>query len=136
MSASYRFGIEEEFFLADAATRNTPGKTAKAFDDDVHRRLPDAEREVMQSQIEIASKPIKAKKTIAAPPITPPNPLGIKGCQFVGLTIKEPNAITKITTASFMMTIVVLAVALSRMPKIRSAVTAATMMNAGKSKAI
>ncbi len=57
MSASYRFGIEEEFFLADATTRNTPGKAAKAFHADVHQRMPDVERELMQAQIEIASKP-------------------------------------------------------------------------------
>ena len=57
MSASYRFGIEEEFFLADATTRNTPGKAAKAFHADVKQRMPDVERELMQSQIEIASKP-------------------------------------------------------------------------------
>ena len=57
MSASYGFGIEEEFFLADATTRNTPGKAAKAFHDDVRQRMPDAERELMQAQIEIASKP-------------------------------------------------------------------------------
>ena len=57
MSASYRFGIEEEVFLADATTRNTPGKAAKAFHDDVRQRMPDAERELMQAQIEVASKP-------------------------------------------------------------------------------
>ncbi len=70
MSASYRFGIEEEFFLADATTRNTPGKSAKAFHSDVHQRLPDAERELMQSQIEIASKPTEsfaeARSTLSA----------------------------------------------------------------------
>ena len=57
MGASYRFGIEEEFFLADATTRNTPGKSAKGFHHDVRKQVPDAERELMQSQIEIASKP-------------------------------------------------------------------------------
>ena len=57
MSESYRFGIEEEFFLADATTRNTPGKAAKAFHADVRQQLPDAERELMQAQIEVASKP-------------------------------------------------------------------------------
>ena len=70
MSASYRFGIEEEFFLADAMTRNTPGKTAKAFHADVRQRMPDAERELMQSQIEIASKPTddfaEARSTLTA----------------------------------------------------------------------
>ena len=70
MSASYRFGIEEEFFLADATTRNTPGKAAKAFHDDVKQRMPDAERELMQAQIEIASKPTddfaEARSTLTA----------------------------------------------------------------------
>ncbi len=40
MDASYQFGIEEEFFLADATTRDTPGKAAKAFHRDVQARLP------------------------------------------------------------------------------------------------
>ncbi len=70
MSASYRFGIEEEFFLADATTRSTPGRAAKAFHAEVRQRLPDAERELMQSQIEIASKPTEgfaeARATLAA----------------------------------------------------------------------
>ena len=33
-----------------------------------------------------ASKPKKAKKTIAAPELTPFNPKGIKGVQLTGLT--------------------------------------------------
>ena len=57
MDASYQFGIEEEFFLADTTTRDTPSKAAKAFHRDVQARLPDAERELMHSQIEIASQP-------------------------------------------------------------------------------
>jgi hypothetical protein len=59
---------------------------------------------------------MKAKKTMAAPLMTPPNPLGMNGCQFVGLTMNAPSAITKTTTATLMMTMVVLTVALSRIP--------------------
>ena len=71
---------------------------------------------VSSAVVETASKPIKAKKTIAAPPIRPGKPCGINGCQFVGCTIKAPKAMTKTTTATLIKTIVVLVVALSRMP--------------------
>lgn len=57
MATDYQFGIEEEFFLADALTRGTPGRTVKAFHADVHAKLPKVERELMQSQVEIASPP-------------------------------------------------------------------------------
>ena len=36
--------------------------------------------------VETASKPMYAKKTIAAPVITPCTPFGANGCQFGGLT--------------------------------------------------
>src|SRR5205814_10621181 len=39
---------------------------------------------VSSAVVETASKPIKAKNTIAAPLITPPIPVGRKGCQLVG----------------------------------------------------
>ena len=57
MAARYRFGIEEEFFLADAATRGTPAGRLKAFHADAKARLPEAERELLQLQIETASAP-------------------------------------------------------------------------------
>jgi len=57
MSADYRFGIEEEFFLADAATRGSPRRSVKAFHREVHDRLPKVERELLQAQLEIASPP-------------------------------------------------------------------------------
>ncbi len=57
MSADYRFGIEEEFFLADTATRGTPGRAVKAFHREIHDRLPKVERELLQAQVEIASPP-------------------------------------------------------------------------------
>jgi carboxylate-amine ligase len=57
-TSSFRFGIEEEFFLADARTRGTPRSgLAKAFHSEVARRIPDAEREMLQSQIEISTPP-------------------------------------------------------------------------------
>lgn len=57
MDASYRFGIEEEFFLADAATRGTPRRGVTAFHAAARARLPAAERELLQSQIEVSTPP-------------------------------------------------------------------------------
>lgn len=53
----YRFGIEEEFFLADAKTRGTPGRRVAAFHAAAARRLDRVEPELLQSQIEISSPP-------------------------------------------------------------------------------
>lgn len=57
MDASYQFGIEEEYFLADAATRGTPRRRVAAFHAAAQARLPAVERELLQSQIEVSSKP-------------------------------------------------------------------------------
>ena len=57
MAHAYRFGIEEEFFLADARTRGSPRARLKAFHATVKARLDTAEREQLQCQIEIASPP-------------------------------------------------------------------------------
>ena len=69
MDTSYRFGIEEEFFLADAGTRGTPRRTVKAFHDEVQARLPPVERELLEAQVEIASPPstsfAEARSTLA-----------------------------------------------------------------------
>ncbi len=69
MDTSYRFGIEEEFFLADAETRETPGQSVKAFHDEVHAALPMVERELLEAQVEIASPPstdfAEARSTLA-----------------------------------------------------------------------
>ena len=55
---SYRFGIEEEFFLADAATRGTPdADAARAFHAAVAERIEGAGRENLQSQVEIQTPP-------------------------------------------------------------------------------
>lgn len=54
---AYRFGIEEEFFLADAASRGTPRSGVRGFHAAAKALLPAAERELLQSQIEIATPP-------------------------------------------------------------------------------
>lgn len=54
---SFRFGIEEEFFLADARTRGTPGRKVAAFHSAAARRLDRVEPELLQSQVEISSPP-------------------------------------------------------------------------------
>lgn len=53
---TFQFGIEEELFLADARTRNTP-KRVKPFHDAVHKQLPEVERELLVSQVEIMTPP-------------------------------------------------------------------------------
>ncbi len=57
MSTDFQFGIEEEYFLADATTRGTPRRTVKAFHGAVRVRLPRVERELLQSQIEVSTPP-------------------------------------------------------------------------------
>lgn len=58
MDQGYRFGIEEEFFLADAVTRGTPdGDAARAFHAAVAERIEGAGRENLQSQVEIQTPP-------------------------------------------------------------------------------
>ncbi len=57
MGTGYRFGIEEELFLADATTRGTPRRTLKPFHAAVHAALPTVERELLQAQLEIACEP-------------------------------------------------------------------------------
>ena len=54
----YRFGIEEEYFLADAATRGTPGAGVEAFHAAARAAMPEVERELLRSQVEIASPPL------------------------------------------------------------------------------
>ena len=57
MAEPYRFGIEEEFFLADAGTRGSPGPRAEGFHAAVEARLDHAERELQRIQIETCSPP-------------------------------------------------------------------------------
>ena len=57
MDHPFRFGIEEELFLADAITREEPVQSLADFHADVDRQHTEVEREMLQSQIEIASPP-------------------------------------------------------------------------------
>lgn len=58
MTGSYRFGIEEEYFLADAMTRGTRRKIAKGFIEACKRAFPEeVQPEMLQSQIEVATPP-------------------------------------------------------------------------------
>ena len=50
----YRFGIEEEYFLADAETRGTP---VKPFHTEAGERLPEIGRELLQCQVEVCTPP-------------------------------------------------------------------------------
>lgn len=56
MGTPYQFGIEEELFLADARTRGTP-RNVERFHRDVHARMPEVERELLESQVEIMTAP-------------------------------------------------------------------------------
>ncbi len=58
MSDAYRFGIEEELFLADAGTRGMPGGQVAAFHDAAARRLEAVSHELLQSQVEICTPPL------------------------------------------------------------------------------
>jgi carboxylate-amine ligase len=56
--AEYSFGIEEEYFLADAATRGTRRRLSKRFFAACRKAFPDeVQQEMLQSQIEVASTP-------------------------------------------------------------------------------
>jgi carboxylate-amine ligase len=54
----YSFGIEEEYFLADAATRGTPRGDLAAFHADAKAQLPETGRELVAAQIELCSPPL------------------------------------------------------------------------------
>ncbi|MBO1022263.1 carboxylate-amine ligase [Methylobacterium sp. SD274] len=54
---SYRFGIEEEYFLADAETRGTPRRSVKPFHTEASERLPEIGREMLQCQVEVCTPP-------------------------------------------------------------------------------
>ena len=59
MSAqSYRFGIEEEYFLADAETRGTPRHSVKPFHTEAAEQLPEVGRELLQCQVEVCTPPL------------------------------------------------------------------------------
>jgi glutamate---cysteine ligase / carboxylate-amine ligase len=59
MSAhSYRFGIEEEYFLADAETRGTPQGELAGFHAAVKARLDATGRELVAAQVEVCTPPL------------------------------------------------------------------------------
>lgn len=53
----YRFGIEEEYFIADAETRGTPRRSVKPFHVEAAERLPEIGRELLQCQVEVCTPP-------------------------------------------------------------------------------
>jgi glutamate---cysteine ligase / carboxylate-amine ligase len=54
----YRFGIEEEYFISNARTRQATKLLPKAFASEIRQALPEALRpEMLQSQIEVATPP-------------------------------------------------------------------------------
>ena len=59
-SAPYRFGIEEEYFLADAETRGTPRRSVKPFHVEAAETLPEIGRELLQCQVEVCTPPVTA----------------------------------------------------------------------------
>ena len=55
---AYGFGIEEEYFLADAVTRGTPSSSSsRGFHAEAGDRLPGTGREVLQNQVEVCTAP-------------------------------------------------------------------------------
>ena len=73
-----------------------------------------------------------AKKTRPAPLMMPETPNGAKGCQFAGLTWPIPMTMKNSTTASLMVTMILLTVLLSCVPRMSSAVMSKMMRAAGK----
>ena len=57
MPHDFKFGIEEELFLASARTRSAPRDSVAPFHRDAEKRLKGVERELQQNQIEICTKP-------------------------------------------------------------------------------
>ena len=82
--------------------------------------------------VETASKPTKARKTMAAAVITPPKPKGMKGCQLDGLTCQTARTMKKTMTAILTMTMIRLTRELSLMPRMRRKVRRPMMKIAGR----
>src|SRR3954463_298317 len=56
-SASFKFGIEEEYFLADSNTLEPPSETPNTLFDQLRECGIDLERELLQSQLEVGTRP-------------------------------------------------------------------------------
>ena len=80
--------------------------------------------------VETASKPMYAKKTIAAPAAIPWNPFGAKGCQFSGFVYLKQTSTKNPRTTSLMATMTKLKLADSRIPHTSTTVITATMTKA------
>jgi len=58
MSGEYRFGIEEEYFVNDAAKRDAARSRIPEFFDDCREHIAeDVHREMLEPQVEIATPP-------------------------------------------------------------------------------
>lgn len=57
MAHKFRFGIEEEMFLASARTRMVPRGPVKSFHKAAQAKLKAVERELLQNQVEICTEP-------------------------------------------------------------------------------
>jgi hypothetical protein len=77
--------------------------------------------------VEMASKPMYAKKISEAPVHTPWKPPGKKGCQLSGFTKKAPTPMKKRRVSTFRTTITLLKRADSFTPRTSSHVMAAVM---------
>ena len=69
MRDAYRFGIEEEMFLASRRSRAAPRGSVSAFHAAARRRLGSVERELLKNQVEICTPPsesfAEARKRLA-----------------------------------------------------------------------
>src|SRR5262245_1249155 len=81
---------------------------------------------VSSAAVLTASKPMYAKKMIAAAENIPDVPLGANGCQLAVSTNLAPKITKNATMASFRITMLVLNHALSRMPTTSTHVTITT----------
>lgn len=60
-SSRYRFGVEEEYFLSDQTTRLAVTSVSRAFLAEARGRFPtEVQREMLQSQIEVATPPCES----------------------------------------------------------------------------
>lgn len=68
MAHKFKFGIEEEMFLASARSRMVPRGPVKAFHEAAQKRLKSVERELLQNQVEICTAPsesfVEARETL------------------------------------------------------------------------
>ncbi len=82
--------------------------------------------------VEMASKPMYAKKMSEAPRHTPGKPPGKNGCQWAWLTWNEPTAMKKSSVITLRTTTTLLNRADSLTPMTRSHVMAAVMSTASR----